>query len=181
DIAFGMTCNLWPYKGVDEFQEAFAAAGAVHRNVRAFVAGRDVGTREGLESRSRRLGIAERFTFLGERPDVCRLLSGFDVFVSASRGEGMSNAILEAMIHSLPIVASRAGGSSELVDEGRAGLLFDAGDATSLAREMISLAGTPSLRSRLGAAAADYARSRARRVAAPASQSSPPRPPPPHT
>jgi len=72
----------------------------------------------------------------------------------------MSNAILEAMAHSLPVIASRVGGCSELLDEGRAGVLFEARDAKALAREMSSLAESPSLRVRLGAAAADRARSR---------------------
>jgi glycosyltransferase involved in cell wall biosynthesis len=160
DVALGMVCNLWPYKGIDTFQEAFSIARRVHPRLRGFVAGRDVGTLARLEEHSRRLGIAEAFTFLGERSDVCRLLRGFDVLVSASRGEGMSNSVLEAMAHALPVVGSRAAGTAELLDDGRAGLLFEAGDAATSARHLIFLAGSPSERARLGAAAAERAATR---------------------
>ena len=153
DVAVGMVCNLWPYKGIDTFQEAFAAARMENSRLRAFVAGRDVGGLREMEERSRRLGISSTFTFLGERSDVCRLLRAFDVFVSPSRGEGMSNSILEAMAHSLPIVGSRAAGTPELLDDGRAGLLFDAGDAAAFGRHLVFLAHSPAERLRLGAAA----------------------------
>src|SRR5262252_3616424 len=144
-----MVCNLWDYKGIDTFQEAFGEVMGEHPEIRALVIGRDVGTLAGLEERSRRLSISEEFRFLGERGDVCRLLSGMDVYVSASRGEGMSNAILEGMAHGLAVVGSRVGGTGELLDGGKAGLLFEAGDVKGLAGQMRVLVESPGERERL--------------------------------
>jgi glycosyltransferase involved in cell wall biosynthesis len=159
EIAVGMVCNLWPYKGIGEFQKAVAR---VRKEgllpVRAFVAGRDVGTLAGFEAQNRRLGIADHFRFLGGRSDVCRLLRGFDLYVSASRGEGMSNSVLEAMAHGLAIVGSRAAGTPEMLDDGRAGRLFDAGDWETLAGHLSELILSPTERSRLARIAEDRVR-----------------------
>jgi glycosyltransferase involved in cell wall biosynthesis len=158
EIAVGMVCNLWPYKGIGEFQKAIAHVREQGLAVRAFVAGRDVGTLSGFEAESRRLGIPDCFRFLGSRSDVCRLLRGFDLSVSASRGEGMSNAILEAMAHGLPVIGSRAAGTPELLDHGRAGRLFDAGDWRTLANHLAELIVSREERSRLARMAEERAR-----------------------
>ena len=51
------------------------------------------------------------------------VLSAFDVFVLSSHDEGMSNAILEAMAMQKPVVATDVGGTGEVVQHGRSGLL----------------------------------------------------------
>ena len=158
EIAIGMVSNLWPYKGIDEFQKAIAILRTKGLPVRAFVAGRDVGTLARFEMQSRQLGIADCFQFLGSRADVCHLLAGFDLYVSASRGEGMSNAVLEAMAHGLAIVGSRAAGTPEMLDEGRAGRLFDFGDWRALADHLTELVLSPEKRSVLGRMAQERAR-----------------------
>ena len=140
-------------------QEAAALARDRGARLQVFVAGRDVGTLAGFESESRRLGIAGSFHFLGGRADVCLLLRAFDVYVSASEGEGMSNSILEAMAHGLPVIGSRAAGTPELLGDGSAGRLFDVGDVRGLADALCDLASDPGLRARLGGAAAARARS----------------------
>jgi len=59
----------------------------------------------------------------GRRNDVPDLLRAMDLFVLPSIGEGISNAILEAMASGLPIVATQVGGNSQLVVHGETGLL----------------------------------------------------------
>ncbi len=88
--------------------------------------------------------------FLGWRDDVNDLLAASDVFVMASRNEGLCSASLEAMWVGLPVVATRAGGLPEAV--GEAGCLVPVGDVDSLAREMIRLARDPEERARLSKA-----------------------------
>jgi glycosyltransferase involved in cell wall biosynthesis len=56
-----------------------------------------------------------------------------DVYVLPSIAEGISNTILEAMSSGLPVIATRTGGSPELVDEGMTGFLFTPGDCKELA------------------------------------------------
>ena len=91
--------------------------------------------------------------FLGRRSDIDDLLSAADFFVLPSDIEGLPMAILEAMAHGLPIVASNVGGIPEIIDDEREGLLFPAGDATALAFAIRRLASDPFLRRRLGDAA----------------------------
>ncbi len=58
--------------------------------------------------------------------------------------------LVEAMGHGLPVIASRMGGMTEIVEDGVTGLLFDAGNAEDLAAKMKSLWGDPDLCSRMG-------------------------------
>ncbi|MFT4680878.1 MAG: glycosyltransferase involved in cell wall biosynthesis [Granulosicoccus sp.] len=63
-----------------------------------------------------------------------------DIFFLTSILEGFSNTILEAMAHSLPIVATNAGDNSTMVREGENGFLTDVGDAENLAERLLELA-----------------------------------------
>jgi len=77
----------------------------------------------------------EQFAWLpGEREDIPRLMSIMDLFVLPSLAEGISNTILEAMASSLPVVATRVGGNSELVSEGETGSLVSFGNPVALAQ-----------------------------------------------
>lgn len=70
--------------------------------------------------------------YLGFRPDISALLAAADVFVHPSIEEGMGQAVVEAMLAGVPVVASAAGGLPEVV--GDVGLLVPPGDAAALAR-----------------------------------------------
>ena len=89
---------------------------------------------------------------LGERPDVPLVLQGLDLFVLPSIGEGMANAILEAMATGLPVVATRVGGNPELVDDGATGALIPARSMPDLAAAMKRYVTSPDLRARHGEA-----------------------------
>jgi sugar transferase (PEP-CTERM/EpsH1 system associated) len=69
----------------------------------------------------------------GSRDDVASIMQGLDIFVLPSLGEGISNAILEAMACGLPVVAGNVGGNSELVEHGTTGFILDRQDASSYA------------------------------------------------
>jgi L-malate glycosyltransferase len=86
-----------------------------------------------LEAEAERLGVADRVRFLGRREDVPQLLAACDVFALPSLYEGSSLAVLEAMAVGIPIVSSAIGGTDELIDDGRSGLLVPPGDAKALA------------------------------------------------
>lgn len=108
--------------------------------------------RDELQRLAARLGLA-RVRFLGARADVGDILAAADVAVLASRDEGLPLALLEAMAHGLPIVATTVGGVSELVREGLEGLLVPADDADALAAALGRVGGDAPLRQRLGDAA----------------------------
>ena len=122
-------------------------------NIRVLVIG-DGAERGKVEQHARALALDEKhIQFLGRRSDIDDLLSAADFFVLPSDIEGLPMAILEAMAHGLPIVASNVGGIPEIIDDEREGLLFPAGDATALALAIRRLASDPFLRRRLGDAA----------------------------
>ncbi len=70
--------------------------------------------------------------FLGDRDDVESLINISDIGVLMTKGEGISNAIMEFMAFKKPIIASNVGGNSELIENKVSGILIDSNDATSL-------------------------------------------------
>ena len=73
-------------------------------------------------------GVAERVHLLGHRGDIPDLLAAADVYAMPSLWEGLPMALLEAMFAGKAIVASRASGIPEAIDEGQEGLLAEPGD-----------------------------------------------------
>jgi glycosyltransferase involved in cell wall biosynthesis len=96
--------------------------------------------------------IAGRIHFLGhvEENALHALYSSAHVFVHATRYEGSSLVTLEAMCHALPVLATRAGGIPDKVEEGKTGLLVNPGDREALAKGLRTLGGDPSLRRAFG-------------------------------
>jgi glycosyltransferase involved in cell wall biosynthesis len=95
--------------------------------------------RGSLERRAAELGIADRVTFTGAMDDVRPALAAMDVFVLPSEAEGMSNALLEAMAAGRPVVATAVGGTAEVCDGTRAGLLVPADDPGAMAHAILGL------------------------------------------
>ncbi len=102
------------------------------------VAGR-LGTTRGygrlFMQESQRLGVADRVVFLGflDANQMAEELAKAHVFVSASHIDTNPNSVGEAEAIGVPIVGSYVGGVPEMLDDGRAGLMFPAGDAEQLA------------------------------------------------
>jgi glycosyltransferase involved in cell wall biosynthesis len=109
--------------------------------------------RGALEARAAELGVAERVRFLGRREDVPQLLAACDVFALPSLYEGSSLAVLEAMAAGTAIVSSAIGGTEELIEDGRSGLLVAPGDAPALAAALRRLLGDTQLREEFAARA----------------------------
>ena len=80
-----------------------------------------------------RLGLDERFRLLGYVEDTPALLGASDVFVLASRVEGLPIALLEAMAMGLPVVATAVGGTPKVVTDGVEGDWSQRGTRTKLA------------------------------------------------
>ena len=111
-------------------------------------------SRPALAEQAARLGLAGRVRFAGwaARAAMPDILRAADLFVFASRDEGMPNAVLEAMASGLPVAATRISGNEELVLDGETGLLVPPDDVAALAGALGRLLGDRDLRRRLGAA-----------------------------
>ena len=67
-------------------------------------------------------GLKDIVAFTGDRTDVPRLLAAMDAYVWLSRGEGMPHVVLEAGAARLPVVATRDGGTPDVITDGESGL-----------------------------------------------------------
>lgn len=148
-VVFLSVANLRPVKGQHYLLKALAELTGTP--FRAVLVGEGE-LRGELEGLARRLGLGGRVVFAGAQPDVLPFLEAADVFVLPSLWEGFPVAVMEAMARGLPVVASRAGGVPELVEEGRTGLLVPPADAPALAEALSALARDPEMRRRFGRA-----------------------------
>lgn len=147
----GIVAQLIPRKGHDVLFAALAALAPRHPGLRALVLGRGPLEAE-LKARARSAGLGDLVCFAGFRPDLPRLLPCLDALAHPAWMEGLGIALLEAAACAVPIVASRAGGMPEAVEDGLNGFLIAPGDAHALADRLDRLLGDPALARRMGQA-----------------------------
>ena len=151
DRVVGTLGRLDPIKGADIVVDAFLAAAAKRPTLRLAVGG-DGPLRATLEATIRAADAAARVRLPGAWLQPADILPACDIFVLASRNEGMGRALVEAMALGIPVVASAVGGVPELLDQGRAGLLVPPGDPAALAQAIGRLADDRSFAAALGRA-----------------------------
>jgi len=105
-----------------------------------------------LEAQARALGVADRTVFAGFRTDLDRLLPAFSIFCLSSHMEGLGTSLLDAMAFARPIVATRAGGIPEAVEDGVTGRVVPPRDPPALAQALLELLGDPARQEALGRA-----------------------------
>jgi glycosyltransferase involved in cell wall biosynthesis len=98
------------------------------------------------------LGISRSVFLLGFRSYPRGIIAALDVFLMTSKTEGLGSVVLDAQMCGIPVVATKAGGIPEIVDDGRTGLLADIGDAETLARLVGQILGNAEERRALAAA-----------------------------
>jgi len=150
DMLIGSVGRLGPEKGHAYLIEA--AAILIAREslpVRLLIVGEGKG-RQALGRVARRCGIAQRVIFTGFQQDVVRHEAALDVFCLPSLKEGLSLAALEAMALGKPVVASRVGGTPEVVADGETGLLVEPANPEALAGALASLLRHPERARRMG-------------------------------
>ena len=149
DLVVGTAGRLTPVKGHVHLIAAAAKILAVHPDT-TFVLLGDGELKGRLIEQAEALGLAGKVRFPGWRPDVAAVMSAFDVFALPSLNEGMGRVLVEAMALSRPVVASRTGGITDLVEDGRNGLLVPPGDSGALADAILRLLGDAALRAAMG-------------------------------
>lgn len=122
--------------------------------VRILIAGYglDAGVEQQIAAFLRDFGLTHRVEVTGPlpHPEMCRVLQRMDIYVSTSYQEGMPNGVLEAMACGLPVVATDADGTPELVEDGATGYLCRMGDLEALAARCRRLIEQPVLRQSMG-------------------------------
>lgn len=130
-------------KGLDLLLEAMVVVHRAREDAALVVAGRPGNHSAALQAAVARLGLGGAVSFLGLRDDVAELLCAADVFVLASRWEGMGGVLLEAMALEAPIVTSDLPTLREAVPDGGHGLLVAPNQPGALATAILDVMARP--------------------------------------
>jgi glycosyltransferase involved in cell wall biosynthesis len=142
----GIFGRVTPWKGQHVLLEALPLLPEVHALIvgDALFTPEDRRYRMQLEWLAERLGVRHRVHFLGFRAHVQTLFCAVDVVAHCSVApEPFGRVVVEAMLLGRPVVATRAGGVLELVEDGRTGILTEPGSPSDLARAVQSLLADP--------------------------------------
>jgi len=153
ELVAGCVANPRHEKGLDVLVTALAVR-PLAPGLRVVLVG-DGPARPALEDAVATAGLADTVVFAGAMPDARAVTGAFDLAVSPSRAEGLPNSVLEAAAAGRPVVATRAGGTAEILSDGETGLLVPVEDPAALRDALDRLVADPALRARLGAAARD--------------------------
>jgi glycosyltransferase involved in cell wall biosynthesis len=149
DVVLGSVANYKPGKGLETLIRAFATVARDGPGRRLVLVG-EGRRRPELERLVADLGLGDAVTLVGHVADARELVGAFDVAVQSSESEGLPNAVLEAAAAKVAVVATDAGGTREILDGGRVGVLVPVRSEEALAAGMRQLIGDESLRQELG-------------------------------
>jgi glycosyltransferase involved in cell wall biosynthesis len=113
--------------------------------------------REPIQAEIAGHNLTGQVTLAGLQKDVRPYYALSDIVVLPSHSEGSPNVLLEAMIHSRPVVATRVGGVPEIAQDQTTALLVPARDPAAMAQAIQRLIDDPELRQRLATAASEHA------------------------
>ena len=99
------------------------------------------------------VGLEKQMTLLGRREDVSTLMRCASLLLLTSAFEGMPNAVMEAQLLGVPVVATRTGGTPDCVKDGHTGFLLPVDDVNGMAKACIEVLGSPELRRAMSKAA----------------------------
>jgi glycosyltransferase involved in cell wall biosynthesis len=144
--------NFVPMKGQEQLLRALPKVIREFPGAHCVLVGDGPG-RGASEALARRLGVLDHVTFMGTVVDPLPRVLDSDVFVLPSlTAEGSPIALLEALALGKAVVATHAGGTPEIVENGRTGVVVPPQDVPALAEGIVRILGDPSLARRLGAA-----------------------------
>ncbi|MGQ9591567.1 MAG: N-acetyl-alpha-D-glucosaminyl L-malate synthase BshA [Planctomycetota bacterium] len=151
EVLVGHLSNFRPVKRIPDVIRTF------HR-IQRQVPARLVMMGDGIELEPARhlaaeLGIADRVSFLGAVTEVAEILAQLDLFLLPSEHESFGLAALEAMACGVPVLASRAGGLPEVIEDGVSGALCEVGDSACMAEMALAILRAPGRLEALRAAA----------------------------
>ncbi|MGI8422825.1 MAG: glycosyltransferase [Chloroflexota bacterium] len=153
-MVVGILGRLAPIKRHDVFVRAAAQIAAKRPDAHFVIIG-DGETRFETEQLASALGIANRMHFVGwrEHGALPAVLADLDVLANTSDNEGMPVSLIEAMAAGVPVVATAAGGTVSVIDDGTSGSLVPPGDPDAVAAACLALLNDPALRRQRVAAA----------------------------
>lgn len=155
--------RLVEWKGQEIYLQALAKIAKTYPRIRGAVMGYDPSEDQEYLMRLKRLaaelGVETKVRFLPFQDDIWEVYAGADMVIHAStKPEPFGLVILEAMFAAKPVIATRAGGVTDLVTDEETGILVEPGNIQGMADAIARLSSEPELARRLGAAGAERAR-----------------------
>jgi glycosyltransferase involved in cell wall biosynthesis len=138
----GAVGRLVPIKDMPTFLEAARRVSEAWPQARFVVVG-DGEERSALENLCRRLGLGNAVLFSGWMNDMRDVFGDLDLVVNSSLNEGTPVALIEALAARRPVVATRVGGTPDLLENGRFGRLVAPADPEALAQAIVETLRAP--------------------------------------
>jgi glycosyltransferase involved in cell wall biosynthesis len=156
DYLIGIVAGLAPKKNIPLAIEAMSEIKHKHSYAKLILVGGGEMEDE-LKILTKRLGLSDKVLFLGIIKGINKVLNIFDMFLlPSSSGEGMPNAVLEAMAAKVPVIASDIPGNIELLHDGERGVLFKNNNKNSLVDTVLRLANDKELSNQIVERAYQY-------------------------
>jgi glycosyltransferase involved in cell wall biosynthesis len=152
DVVIGTVARLDAVKNQPMMLQATRALIDQGYKVRLLLVG-DGPERENLEAITQQLNLNSAVIFTGFQSQPADYLSLMDIFLLPSFTEGTSMTLLEAMSLGIPTVATRVGGTPEIVEDKETGLLVESDDLEAFTSAIKNLLDQPAERERMGNAA----------------------------
>ena len=145
EIIIGAVANFYPAKALENL--ILAAVPFRDDNSVIFVIIGEGGERPKLEALIKDQGLEKKVLLLGQITPGSRFMTAFDMYIQSSVKEGFSWSLLEAMASKVPVIATDVGATSEIIENGKNGLLVDAGHPNQISASIIKLINDDRLRS----------------------------------
>lgn len=141
--------RLTPQKNQKMLIHAFSAIHKIHPEYILDIYGEGP-LQETLQQQIDALGLTESVVLRGNVPNIHEQIADAELFVLPSNYEGLSNALMEALMMGLPCISTNCAGSDEVIRDGENGLLIPIGDQGALEKALERLITDPALATQLG-------------------------------
>jgi PEP-CTERM/exosortase A-associated glycosyltransferase len=162
----GFIGSFYAYEGIAFLLEALPALLSEHDNVRVLLVGGGP-QEERLKQQTRDLGISEHVVFAGRVPhyEVQSFYDLVDIFIYPRVRIRLTELVtplkpLEAMAQGALVVASDVGGHLELIEDGKTGTLFEAGNSAALVRALSDILKRPESWQQMSQRARDFVKTK---------------------
>lgn len=147
-LVVGMVASFSKYKDYRTFFNAAQFLLSTRNDITFLAIGRDTDSDEARSLIENR--FSDKIKTIGKRSNIESYINVMDICVLATFTEGISNAVMEYMALSKPVIATNGGGTKEIIDEGKTGFLVNASNEKELAEKMNLLLDDFMLRSKMG-------------------------------
>ncbi len=156
-IIIGTACALTKQKNIPNLIKAAKIVLDKLENVVFVVAGEGE-LKNKIEKIIKKENLQENFFLIGFKHDIHNYIKAFDIFVMPSDNEGLSGAMLTAMVLGKPIISTNAGGAREAIIDKKTGLLVEKNQSEQLANAIINIINDKNLKEKLEKNAKEFAK-----------------------